>query len=827
MNSLDPWRLIITDEYGDIVVPQPRYGHPFYSEVPSWINYQNNAAPRVLFDGAFISGDIGGEPVVAGFFDDVKNAVLKYTGTTATNQFIKDHGLEPYVRLAATGVATAYGGPAAGAAAGALSGPVMSLGIKDKQKEAVAQKHVQQVSNAVQQQSPELAPAVDIAHDSINKTATTYHVAKITNDAKAGHGQARRALRNLQDAAARGDVQAQRALQLASVIDREQSRAAPQSGTVSGWVDIIGANMTNIIGAVGDFDQLNAELSRFWQVVQANLKAAEDRIASEPEYQVIQDAWRAEEARYRTLTSLDARIASVDRMRALQNQRYSLYQHRKQAFPVLVWGASVFEPVRMQLLSLGERIKAHLSGSSAEPIYLSAVVPPAANVAEAIEHYRALLTALQNSAPFAPYPNKGFRAPGVESARLERLGADPQAPRTDLTTEIGPVLAPASRGISVNKHLDDKQILHVEICVDGKCHKTSMDLAPAIAMLMQKLARWHEGQHAPQPPPSTVVNTVQAAVGAAEDMIIGALVARHIDTVAAGLLGDIAGAVSSAVKSVGGGVADTFKKFKGPIGAAAGIAAAAGASMIPGVGLIAAPMAAKLANDLVQSTAGDTDAQKKVKQAAQQAKTDPAVAVALEQATKAVANSTAAHHIQDTAKKAARGDAQSQQKIAQVATDAEKGDPAAKAVADLVANAMKSEWGAKLWEKVTGRGPGTVSGWHGSAVGQWYEMIGAALDDVREKARAHAVTKPGTAAGVLVTVDGKLHGRGFRNLDDAIDWLQHITRNRGSFTYAAAYEKDSEGAAFIQAEEIGGTSQPAPAPTTIPREGPAMTGWWY
>ncbi len=54
-----------------------------------------------------------------------------------------------------------------------------------------------------------------------------------------------------------------------------------------------------------------------------------------------------------------------------------------------------------------------------------------------------------------------------------------------------------------------------------------------------------------------------------------------------------------------------------------------------------------------------------------------------------------------------------QQQIVKVADDAEKGDPAAKAVADLVANAMKSEWGAKLWERVTGRGPATISG-------EWY-----------------------------------------------------------------------------------------------------------
>ena len=651
----------------------------------------------------------------------------------------------------------------------------------------------------------------------------------------------------------------------------------------------------------------------------------------------------------------------------------------------------------------------------------------------------------------APGPSSEI-PPGVEPTIIPAPGTSTLAERRGLTAEVGPLLAPATGGILVRKHLDDKQVLHVEICVDGKCHSSSMDLAPAIAMLMQKLATWHDSMHAPKPPPSTVVSTVGAAVAEAENLIVGALVARHIDTIAAGILGDIAGAVTGAVKGIAGGVASTFKKFRGPIGAAAGIAAAAGASAIPGVGPIAAPIAAKLANDLVQSAAGNPAAQKQVAQAAQQAQTDPAVAVALEQATKAVANSTAAHHVQDTAKKAARGDAASQQQIAQVTTDAEKGDPAAKAVADLVANAMKSEWGAKLWEQVTGRGPGTIStiptgtptaaGWYdivgqwydivggevvvvgsfwskvknglltvtltkatnqfikdnklepyvklaatavvtayggpaagaaagalsgpimslgvedkqqadaaqksvegvkgmaqqtdpalapavdiakaavdqtatayqvsqmvkdakagnpgaqkaladlhaaasrgdqnaaaalqaaevldralgrgqeqqnapappvgqwydiadtvirmagttstsvgcppyGAAIGGWYDIVGAAIDDTREKARAHAVTKPGTAAGVLITTEGQLHGRGFRNLDDAISWLDHITRNRGSFTYAAAYEKDASGAAYIQAEEMGGTSRPAtPTPTPIPRDAPATTGWW-
>ena len=533
--------------------------------------------------------------------------------------------------------------------------------------------------------------------------------------------------------------------------------------------------------------------------------------------------------------------------------------------------------------------------------------------------------------------------------------------RRGLTAELAPIVAPATGGVTVRKHLDDRHVLHVEICVDGKCYATSMDLSPGIALVMQKLASWHDAIHpsqqppsslSPSSPPSTVVSTVQSAVGAAEAMIVGALVARHIDTVAAGLLGDIAGAVKSAARGITGGVAATFRKLRGPIGAAAGIAAAAGASAIPGVGVIAAPLAGKLANDLVQAASGNPDAQKAVAQAARQARTDPATAAALEQATKAVANSTAAYHVQDTAKKAADGDPAAQQEIVQVAEDAQQGDPAAKAVADLIANAMKSEWGAKLWEQATGRGPATVSpfptgttasgwydiasvgqwydvavgagavasptlievldedgnrtdrqvmwhpthdqiqqfgaktpayytedegglflyldpqgealegllgrytvyvptwevmywkdgqavprpdfvkprtsGWYDIAsVGQWYDVVGAAIDDVREQARAHANQKPGNAAGVIQTVDGNFHARGFPSLDDAVDWLQRSTARRAEFTYAAAYEKASDGTAYVQAEEFGATASPTPTPTPIPRDAPATTGWRY
>lgn len=578
-------------------------------------------------------------------------------------------------------------------------------------------------------------------------------------------------------------------------------------------------------GEAEDFQQAYAEFSRFWRDVQAAVGAATAQITGSPEYASIQNAWVAEADRHKTLTSYDERVASVKRQHAFAERRSDVYQRHKKAYPVLVWETNVYEPVRSELLSLSERINARLHGASASHGPVQELGTPALIFA-----FRELLGALEKSAPFAPYPNQGFlrrrELPhlGLVEARKvlpevrqqtgvtrESVGAEQ---RTGLTKDLAPIVAPATGGVTVEKRLDDKQVLHVKICVDGKCYETSMNLAPAIAMVMQKLASWHDGMHAPKPAPETVVSTVETAVGMAEDAIVGALLAKHVDTICGSILGDIAGAVKGAVTGVASGVAATFKKLKGPIGAAAGIAAASAAMAIPGVGPIAAPIAGKLANDLVQSAAGDSKATKAVQQAQAQAKTDPVTALALKEATKAVANSTAAHHVQDTAKKAAKGDPNAQQQIAAVATDAENGDPAAKAVADLVANAMKSEWGAKLWEKATGRGP-NVSGWQEivgaspggwvdiATVGQWEEIVGAALEDMRDVARTHASTKQGKAAGVIQYADGTLHGRGFGSLARAMEWLQHATRNREVFIYAAACDKDPDGSARIHDEAIG------------------------
>jgi len=185
--------------------------------------------------------------IVGSFWDDVGNAVLTITGTKLTNQFIHDNHLEGVVGLAGQAVATFYGGPAAGAAAGALAPSIMSLGVEDKKKAKSAQANVQGVKAVARQAGPQMAQAVDLAHGALQHTATAYHVAQIVKDAKAGNPQAQQSIANLQAAAASGDPQSKRALDAASMLDAAQQAAGPAPGPPVGeWQQIAGM----VIGCV-------------------------------------------------------------------------------------------------------------------------------------------------------------------------------------------------------------------------------------------------------------------------------------------------------------------------------------------------------------------------------------------------------------------------------------------------------------------------------------------------------------------------------------------------------------------------------------------------
>ena len=100
--------------------------------------------------------------------------------------------------------------------------------------------------------------------------------------------------------------------------------------------------------------------------------------------------------------------------------------------------------------------------------------------------------------------------------------------------------------------------------------------------------------------------------------------------------------------------------------------------------------------------------------------------------------------------------------------------------------------------------------------------VGAAVDDYRSRAKQLASAKRGNAVGVILK-DGMWHRFGFTSLDDTIDWLQAVTQSdKTSFTYAAAFEKGSDGTAYLQDEEIGRPRQVA-EPGPLIRRGVATT----
>ncbi len=231
--------------------------------------------------------------------------------------------------------------------------------------------------------------------------------------------------------------------------------------------------------------------------------------------------------------------------------------------------------------------------------------------------------------------------------------------------------------------------------------------------------------HAQQPPQNVeqlptveeVVQAIDRAVAAARQSMIESLVQQHVNTVASGWLDAISGDDSYATMSAGwfsslknaakkaarglekgikapaGSIAATLKKYRGPIASAAGFAAAGLATAIPGAGVALGPVAGNLAQKLTLAAAGEGSAKKALMQARDEAKQDPKLAKALGAAEKAVAQTTAAYHIAETARAASTGNADAAKEMEKLATKAQEGDKAAQ-VAMQLANKATSPDGA-------------------------------------------------------------------------------------------------------------------------------------
>jgi hypothetical protein len=106
----------------------------------------------------------------------------------------------------------------------------------------------------------------------------------------------------------------------------------------------------------------------------------------------------------------------------------------------------------------------------------------------------------------------------------------------------------------------------------------------------------------------------------------------------------------------------------------------------------------------------------------------------------------------------------------------------------------------------------------------------AEIEAYRKRTQQIATAKQGGAVVVVITADGLEHSQSFKNLDDAIDGITRVTSlPKSSYVYAGAFDKGSDGTAYVQMEEFGEASAPAPMRTaTIQRDRPATTsgdGW--
>ena len=320
-----------------------------------------------------------------------------------------------------------------------------------------------------------------------------------------------------------------------------------------------------------------------------------------------------------------------------------------------------------------------------------------------------------------------------------RLGAVAPSPassesRRGLLAEVAPHVAPATGPISVKKLFDDRQVLHVEICVDGKCYRTSMNLGPAIQLVMEKLAQWHRDQHASMGQPASmdttaVVGAIDDAIGAAGDAMADTLVCRHVNVMTAGFFDD-----------VGSAIGGTLRKLEPVISTVAtGVATYYGGPEAGAAAGKLAPVVTNLQANLLDPK-GDPQqratAQQNLQRVNQVAQANPRAAQALAAAHQAVRDTAIAYHVKDTVDKAVSGDRGAQQNVAAVVQAADRGDPAAKSTYEVIAQtllnqARQSEWGQQLWDKIMGSGSNTAvsAGWYSApvTVGSFWDDVGNAV----------------------------------------------------------------------------------------------------
>jgi hypothetical protein len=171
------------------------------------------ASRAVQTTGIAMAGAMMATVVTGGLWDSIKSV---YRTASAPVTFVNKNvarvlqHLEPAVTIAATAVATAYGGPAAGAAASRLVGPILDSSAKTGGDPTKLFEQVKQKSGY----HPTVVKAIDAAKKALTHTAVAYHATTTADDAARGDPDAMDQIDQVEQAAAEGDLNAIRVLQI-------------------------------------------------------------------------------------------------------------------------------------------------------------------------------------------------------------------------------------------------------------------------------------------------------------------------------------------------------------------------------------------------------------------------------------------------------------------------------------------------------------------------------------------------------------------------------------------------------------------------------------
>jgi hypothetical protein len=243
-----------------------------------------------------------------------------------------------------------------------------------------------------------------------------------------------------------------------------------------------------------------------------------------------------------------------------------------------------------------------------------------------------------------------------------------------------------------------------------------MDLAPAIELVMTKLAQWHKAQHAATgqlPSPAVVVGKIEGAIDAAGDAMADVLVCHHVNVMTGRFFDDGTGWSSEVVGSfwgsLGGGVLTAYRTVSTPVTwfhqevnkairdnpalkqlvvtAASAVATAYGG---PAAGAAAQAFAPAIIDSSAE-TGGDPtmlfeDTKKKASEASGG---DPKVDQAISHAQTAVTQTMAVATLTKMAENASRGDPEAIGQINELRARANAGDQIAIRATAVIAEAQR------------------------------------------------------------------------------------------------------------------------------------------